>query len=256
MFKDELKAVANVGKNKVNLLKNNKLGYMVSSILAGLYIGLGIMLIFSIGGILTNGESPAAKIVMGASFGVALSLVIFAGAELFTGNNFVMTVASLDGSVSFIETIKVWIAAFIGNLIGSVIGAWAFVMAGLATGPVGEFIAKTSTIKMTMGASELFMRGVLCNILVCLAIWCSIKLKSESGKLIITFWCLFVFITAGFEHSVANMTLLAIGILSPQGMSITISGFIYNIGIVTLGNLVGGILLAVCYHIISKNKLN
>lgn len=254
MFKDELKAVANAGKNKVNLLKNNKLGYMVSSILAGLYIGLGIMLIFSIGGILTNGGSPATKIVMGASFGVALSLVIFAGAELFTGNNFVMTVASLDGSVSWGETIKVWIAAFIGNLVGSVIGAWAFVMAGLATGPVGEFIAKTSTMKMTMGAPELFMRGVLCNILVCLAIWCSIKLKSESGKLIMVFWCLFVFITAGFEHSVANMTLLAIGLLSPQGMAITIGGFIYNIGIVTLGNLVGGILLAVCYHIISKNK--
>lgn len=256
MFKDELKAVANTGKSKVNLLKNNKLGYMVSSILAGLYIGLGIMLIFSIGGILTNGGSPATKIGMGASFGVALSLVIFAGAELFTGNNFVMTVASLDCSVSWGETIKVWIAAFVGNLIGSVIGAWAFVMAGLATGPVGEFIAKTSTVKMTMGAPELFMRGVLCNILVCLAVWCSIKLKSESGKLIMVFWCLFVFITAGFEHSVANMTLLAIGLLSPQGMAITIGGFIYNIGIVTLGNLVGGILLAICYHIISKNNNN
>ena len=174
MFKDEVQAVVKAGQSKVSLLRNNKMGYMVSSILAGLYIGLGIMLIFSIGGILTSSGSGATKIMMGASFGVALSLVIFA--------------------------------------------------------------------------------GVLCNILVCLAVWCSIKLKSEIGKLVMVFWCLYVFITAGFEHSVANMTLLAIGLFSSHSAAITISGFIYNIGIVTLGNIVGGVLLAVSYHIISRNK--
>ena len=88
MFKDEVQAVVKAGQSKVSLLRNNKMGYMVSSILAGLYIGLGIMLIFSIGGILTSSGSGATKIMMGASFGVALSLVIFAGAELFTGNFF------------------------------------------------------------------------------------------------------------------------------------------------------------------------
>ena len=78
MFKEELKAVSNAGKSKVSLLKENKLGYMISAILAGLYVGFGIMLIFSIGGILTSAGSPMTKIVMGAAFGVALSLVIFA----------------------------------------------------------------------------------------------------------------------------------------------------------------------------------
>ncbi|MEG0238362.1 MAG: formate/nitrite transporter family protein [Clostridium sp.] len=254
MFGEDLKNVAIAGKNKINLLKSNKVGYMISSILAGLYVGLGIMLIFSIGGILISGGSASTKIIMGVSFGVALSLVIFAGAELFTGNNFVMSVASLKGEVSWIDTIKLWIAAFIGNLLGSIIGGVAFVIAGLAKGPVGEFIANTSAAKMSLGISELFMRGVLCNILVCLAIWCSIKMKTEIGKLVMVFWCLFVFITAGFEHSVANMTLLTIGLLSPQGAAVTIGGFIYNVGIVTLGNMVGGVLLALCYYIISKNK--
>ncbi|MGL4569749.1 MAG: formate/nitrite transporter family protein [Clostridium sp.] len=254
MFGEDLKNVAIAGKNKINLLKSNKIGYMISSILAGLYVGLGIMLIFSIGGILTNGGSTSTKIIMGVSFGVALSLVIFAGAELFTGNNFVMMVASLKGEVSWIDTIKLWIAAFVGNLLGSIIGGGAFVIAGLAKGQVGEFIANTSAAKMSLGIPELFMRGVLCNILVCLAIWCSIKMKTEIGKLVMVFWCLFVFITAGFEHSVANMTLLTIGLLSPQGAAVTVGGFIYNVGIVTLGNMVGGILLALCYYIISKNK--
>ena len=73
-------------------------------------------------------------------------------------------------------------------------------MAGLANGPVGEFIAKTSATKMSLPASDLFFRGILCNMLVCLAVWCSFKCKEETSKLIMIFWCLFVFITAGFGH--------------------------------------------------------
>ena len=192
---------------------------------------------------------------MGLSFGVALSLVVFAGSELFTGNNFVMAVGSLNKSVTWGEAGKVWIVSFIGNLVGSILAATLFYMAGLATGPVGEFIAKTSEAKMSVPATELFFRGILCNMLVCLAIWCTFKCKEESSKLIMIFWCLFVFITAGFEHSVANMTLLTIGLLSPLGHAVSISGYAYNILIVSLGNMVGGILfIAVPYFIISRKK--
>ncbi|MDZ5000840.1 nitrite transporter NirC, partial [Clostridium perfringens] len=172
--------------------------------------------------LLNSANSPATKIVMGLSFGVALSLVIFAGSELFTGNNFVMTVGALNKSVSWGDTIKIWIVSFIGNLTGSILAGSLFFMAGLASGPVGEFIAKTSATKMSLPASDLFFRGILCNILVCLAVWCSFKCKEETAKLIMIFWCLFVFITAGFEHSVANMTLLSIGLLSPAGAAVSI----------------------------------
>ena len=128
-------------------------------------------------------------------------------------------------------------------------------MAGLANGPVGEFIAKTSATKMSLPASDLFFRGILCNMLVCLAVWCSFKCKEETSKLIMIFWCLFVFITAGFEHSVANMTLLTIGLLSPAGAAVSIGGYAYNIIMVTLGNMVGGIVfMAIPYYIISRKK--
>ncbi|MBS4804768.1 MAG: formate/nitrite transporter family protein, partial [Clostridium sp.] len=104
-------------------------------------------------------------------------------------------------------------------------------------------------------ATELFFRGILCNMLVCLAVWCTFRCKEESSKLIMIFWCLFVFITAGFEHSVANMTLLTIGLLSPLGHAVSVSGYAYNILIVSLGNMVGGILfIAVPYFIISRKK--
>ncbi|VYU02398.1 nitrite transporter NirC [Clostridium tertium] len=255
MFNDELNKVSLAAKAKAQLLKENKLGYFISSMLAGIYVGLGIMLIFTIGGLLNSVNSPATKIVMGLSFAVALSLVVFAGSELFTGNNFVMAVGTLNKSVTLGETSKVWIVSFIGNLVGSILAATLFYMAGLATGPVGEFIAKTSEVKMSLPATELFFRGILCNMLVCLAIWCTFRCKEEVSKLIMIFWCLFVFITAGFEHSVANMTLLTIGLLSPLGHAVSISGYAYNILIVTLGNMVGGILfIAIPYFIISRKK--
>lgn len=255
MFNEEFNKVASAAKAKVELLKTNKLGYFISSMLAGIYVGLGIMLIFTIGGLLSSVNSPATKIVMGLSFGVALSLVIFAGSELFTGNNFIMAVGSLNKTVSWLDTIKVWIVSFIGNLTGSILAGSLFFMAGLASGPVGEFIAKTSATKMSLPASDLFFRGILCNMLVCLAVWCSFKCKEETSKLIMIFWCLFVFITAGFEHSVANMTLLTIGLLSPAGAAVSIGGYAYNIIMVTLGNMVGGIVfMAIPYYIISRKK--
>ncbi|WP_286905909.1 formate/nitrite transporter family protein [Clostridium sp. UBA1652] len=253
MFSEEINKVAQAAKAKSNLLKSGKVKYLVSSMLAGLYVGLGIMLIFSIGGILASAESPFTKIVMGLSFGVALSLVIMAGSELFTGNNFIMMIGSLKKTVTLLDTIKIWIFSFIGNLLGSIIGAYAFYAAGLARGPVGQFILSASATKMALPIHELVFRGILCNILVCLAIWCSFKMKEETGKLIMIFWCLFAFITTGFEHSVANMTLLSIGLFIPHTAAVSLSGFIYNLSFVTLGNMIGGALvLAIPYYLISK----
>lgn len=256
MFNEEFNKVAGAAKAKSDLLKNNKLGYFVSSMLAGIFVGMAIMLIFTIGGLLTAAESPATKIVMGISFGGALSLVVFAGSELFTGNNFVMAVGSLNKSLPWIDTVKVWIVSFIGNLVGSILAGYMFYLAGLAKGPVGEFIANTTATKMSLPAQELFFRGLFCNILVCLAVWCTFRCKDDVSKLIMIFWCLFIFITAGFEHSVANMTLLTIGLLSPGTAAVSIAGYIYNIGVVTLGNMIGGIFfVAIPYYLISrKNK--
>ena len=256
MFNEEFNKVAGAAKAKSDLLKNNKLGYFVSSMLAGIFVGMAIMLIFTIGGLLTAASSPATKIVMGISFGGALSLVVFAGSELFTGNNFVMAVGSLNKSLSWVDTIKVWIVSFIGNLVGSILAGYMFYLAGLAKGPVGEFIANTTATKMSLPAQELFFRGLFCNILVCLAVWCTFRCKDDISKLIMIFWCLFIFITAGFEHSIANMTLLTIGLLSPGTAAVSVAGYAYNIGVVTLGNMIGGIFfVAVPYYLISrKNK--
>ncbi|MDD7796184.1 formate/nitrite transporter family protein [Clostridium sp. 'White wine YQ'] len=255
MFSEEINKVSEAAKAKIGLLNKNKLGYLLSAMFAGLYVGLGIMLIFTIGGLLSSANSPATKIVMGLGFGVALSLVIFAGSELFTGNNFVMTVGILKGKTSVLDAIKIWIFSFVGNLIGSVLGGYLYYATGLGKAAVGEFIVKTAATKMGLPIHELITRGIFCNILVCLAVWCTYRMKEETGKLIMIFWCLFAFITSGFEHSIANMTLLSISLFIPHTAAVSIGGFIYNIGFVTLGNFIGGALfLAIPYYLISKDK--
>ncbi len=253
MFFEEIAAVMSSARGKADLLKRNALGYSLASILAGVFVGFGILLIFTIGGMLEG--QPYVKIAMGLSFGIALSLVIIAGAELFTGNNFVMTVGALGKKVSWPETLKLWLICFIGNWVGAFILALIFNGTGLAKGATGELIASASVVKMNMDLLPLFLRAVLCNMLVCLAIWSGFRCKSESGKLIMVFWCLFAFITSGYEHSVANMTLLTVAILSPLSADITIAGYFYNIIVVSLGNMVGGILgLAIPYYIIALGK--
>lgn len=253
MYNEELNAVMQAARSKTSFLRKNPVGYFVSSILAGAFIGFGILLIFTIGGLL-HGQ-PYAKVVMGASFGVALSLVIISGSELFTGNNFVMAAGFLGKKVSLGNVIYLWIVCWIGNLVGSMLLALAFHGAGLDVGDVGKFIAATSAAKMSLPFLPLFLRGVLCNILVCVAVWCGFRCKSDSGKLIMIFWCLFAFITSGFEHSVANMTLLTISLLSPFGSAVSFSGFAYNLATVSLGNIVGGVLfVAVPYFLTARKK--
>lgn len=254
MFSDEINLVGDGALKKVTFLKKNFIGYFMLSILAGLYVGLSILLIYTIGGIL-NQTFVGYKIIMGVSFGISLSLVAIAGAELFTGNNFIMAVGAFSKKITWKDAFKLWIICFLGNLVGSILVAFMFFAGGFLKGNVGEFIVKSAEIKMTLEPFEIFIRAVLCNILVCLATWCGYRCKSESGKLIMIFWCLFGFITSGYEHSVANMTILTLGLINPMGMEISFGGALYNLSLATLGNMVGGVFfLALPYLIASKEN--
>ena len=253
MFKEEFETMTNAAAGKVAYLRRNPVGYFCLAMLAGAYIGFGILLIFTIGGQL--GGAPATKTVMGCAFGIALSLVVIAGAELFTGNTMVMSGGIMTGKVKIGEAAMLWIVCWIGNLVGGIILALIFHATGLQTGAVLDFIAAGAAAKMGAGAGELFARGILCNILVCLAVWCSFRCKSDAGKLIMCFWCLFAFITCGFEHSVANMTLLTAALLAPGDAAVSIGGWFYNLLIVTLGNMVGGIcFVALPYFAASRER--
>ena len=146
--------------------------------------------------------------------------------------------------------------SYIGNLLGSLLVAAFFVGSGLVDkGPVMEFFATTSIAKASAPAMHLFFRGVLCNILVCVAVLCSFRTSDESAKLIMIFLCLFTFITSGFEHSIANMTIFGIVLFSKAIAGATLGGAIYNLAIVTLGNMVGGaIVMGIGVYILGSEK--
>ena len=253
MFQDVIDVVVGVGKGKLAFSKENPIGFLMASILAGVFIGFGVLLAFTVSSTLPG--VTFAKALMGASFGIALSLVVMAGAELFTGNNFVLGVGLFRKEIGLAQVIKFWIVCYIGNWIGGILLAFLYSNTGLLTGPMAEVVSKAALAKTEIPFLALFIRGILCNVLVCLAVWCGIKMKSESGKLIMIFWCLYAFFTAGFEHSIANMTLLSLELMQPTS-SIGFDGYFYNLLVVTLGNMVGGIyLVALPYAIIGRKKV-
>lgn len=243
MYKETKLKMGDAALKKSDFLNQSLGQYLVSSAWAGALVGFGIFLIMVIGGIGVEAGSPYTKILMGVSFGVALSLVIMSGTEIFTGNNMIMTVGALDGKVTWKDLFKVWGASYIGNFLGAFLIGGLFVVTQIESTATGNFILSLANAKVNQDFWVLLVKGILCNILVCMAVLSTFRFKSETARLIMTFWCLFAFITSGFEHSVANMTVFAMSFFMGQASSVTIAGMAANLIPVTLGNIVGGALI-------------
>jgi nitrite transporter len=255
MFSAEIENVVHYAEKKAKVLKEDKAGYLTAAALAGMFVGISFIFIFIVGAYLHAANSPAYKIVMGVSFPIALSLVMVAGSELFTGTNMVMAIGALEKKTTWMDALKVWAASWIGNFIGSAVTICLFLATGLMKGNVSSFIIEGAHGKVSPTSLQIFARGILCNILVCLAVWCYYKLKDETAKLIMIFWCIFAFITTGLEHSVANMTLLPMAAILSHGVEVTVGAVVHNLIFATLGNIVGGALfVGVPYWFISKQK--
>ncbi len=241
MYDETIGKITSAARKKIGVLNDSRFKYLVSSAFAGAFIGIGILISFTIGGILTAAGSPMVKIMMGLSFAVALSLVVFTGTDLFTGNNLVMSVAYLKKGVSFKDLGRVWIASYIGNFIGAIILSFVFVYTGLVNkGPVMEFFVNAAIAKAAPSFMELFMRGVLCNLLVCLAVLVTFRTDDDVAKLIVILLCILAFVASGFEHSIANMTVYSVGLISKSITGVTVGQMMTNLIPVTLGNIVGG----------------
>lgn len=252
MYNESYELMTAAAVKKVDFLKKNPTGYILLSIIAGAFIGLGVM-IMSVTGAFASG-TPYVKLAMGAVFASALSLVVMAGGELFTGNNMSVFAGFLRKKVPAGDMFRLWVVCFAGNWAGSLLIAGLFLAANIPSDAVGDFMVLSSLAKVSMGPAVLFARAVFCNIMVCLGVWCTFRCKSESGKLIMIFWCILIFVACGGEHTVANMTMLTVG-LAKGG--IAVSGYFYNILLAAIGNIVGGALcIALPYHLIGKEKNN
>jgi nitrite transporter NirC len=242
MYLDTIDAFASIAARKSELLKRAPLGFWISAMMAGAYVGLGIILIFSIG---SDVEPAYRPIIMGASFGIALTLVVFAGSDLFTGHTMYMPLGVFRGRAGWGDLASVWAVSWLGNLVGAALLALLFVAGGggAILHSKSGFIMTVAAAKMNAPAGALFCRAVLCNWLVCLALWMAARMSSDAAKCIAIFWCLYAFIASGFEHSVANMTLLSIALLGDHPETVSIAGMVHNLVWVTLGNIVSGALI-------------
>lgn len=247
-MKNSYQRMSGEALRKDRFAATNSTGFVVGAILAGMFIGFGVLLAFTAGGMLEG--VPSSKLIMGCTFGIALSLVVICGAELFTGNNMILMAGRLDEKITTKDTILLWIACWCGNWLGAALLSYIFEMTGLDSGSTAAAISTAAIAKVSAGVDELLARGILCNILVCLAVWSGYRTKSDAAKLIMVFWCLLAFFATGFEHSVANMTLLNLAYLDG---AITFWQMAYNLIFVTLGNVVGGVMLAIMYKIVSTD---
>jgi len=239
MYLETVDQLAATAVAKSAYLKRTPAAFFISAMMAGAYVGLGIILIFSVG----SDVDPAYRsLVMGASFGIALTLVIFAGSDLFTGHTMFMTLGALRRRVGWNDVARTWTMSWIGNLVGCAALALLFVWGGggAMLHSKSQFLMAAASAKMNAPVLSLVARATLCNWLVCLAIWTSARTTNDAAKCILIFWCLFAFIGSGYEHSVANMTLLLIALLGDHPDTITWGGLAYNLLWVTVGNIVAG----------------
>jgi nitrite transporter NirC len=226
--------------------------YLTSALLAGAFVGIAVVLLISVSAPLAATDNAATRLVQGAVFGLALTLVVFAGAELFTGNAMVMLQGLKARSVTAWQVAAVWGLSLVGNLVGSVLLAAVVHGGGTLTGPGSDLVATIVDGKAALSGPQLFWRAVLCNMLVCLGLWMASRVKSDAAKAIVVWWALLAFIGSGFEHSIANMTTFSLGIF--EG-SATVGELGRNLLWTVPGNVVGGgILVGLVYAWLGHTK--
>jgi nitrite transporter len=240
MYQETIEKCAAVAARIKNMSANNPLSFWIGSLMAGAYVGLGIILIFTLGNLVDPSIRP---LVMGATFGIALTLVIIAGAELYTGHTMFLTFGVKTGKLSSTQAVGILAQSWTGNLLGSIVVAYLFYLGGggQLLPAADSLVHKVALAKTTAPALALFAKGMLCNWLVCLAIWMCQRVEG-TAKFIAIWWCLLAFIASGYEHSIANMTLFALSWFGAHTPEYTLSGIGYNLLWVTLGNTVSGVL--------------
>lgn len=241
-----------VAKARMPLLR-----MLVLGVLAGAFIGLG-----ALGNVLVLSDADlpfaVARLLGGLVFSLGLILVIVAGAELFTGNN-LLAMAWADGKVSTRDVLRNWAIVAVANLVGACGLALLVHASGVSSlngGKVAATYVQIATAKCELAPLTAFFRGVLCNVLVCLAVWMAMAGRSVVDKVVAIVFPVSLFVAAGFEHSIANMYLIPMGILladpavSGAGPIPTLGGMAANLLPVIAGNLVGGsILVALVYFL-------
>ncbi|MFC2953274.1 formate/nitrite transporter family protein [Marinicaulis aureus] len=221
-----------VAKAKHPLLK-----LFMLSVLAGVFIGFGAAFYTVV--VTNDGVGYGlSRLLGGMAFSLGLVLVVVGGAELFTGNNLIV-MAWADKRISTAALLRNWGVSYVGNAIGGLALAFAVYWSGvLDLGASDATAIRLTEAKLALPPVEAFLRGALCNALVCLAVWLSFAARSVTDKILAIVFPITAFVALGFEHSIANFYLIPVGLLA--GAEGGVLSAAANLIPVTLGNIVGG----------------
>jgi len=226
------------------------------AVLAGAYIAFGaVFSAVSITGMSGIWPYGFTRVIAGLTFSLGLILVVVGGAELFTGNN-LMVIALVNRKISLASMLRNWVIVYLGNFAGSFLIAFLVIFGKMYTfsnGELGKLMLTLANNKTHFTFIQATTLGILCNILVCLAVWLTFSSPTTGGKILAIVLPIAAFIAAGFEHSVANMYIIPVGILLKWLDPVFVSGlqldlttltwgsfFLKNLLPVTLGNIIGG----------------
>jgi len=232
-----------IGIHKVRL---SAFKMVILGIFAGMFIGFAGIASTTASATIAN--PSVAKLVGAVVFPSGMAMVLIAGSELFTGNNLII-IALLERRIKLREMLKNWVLVFLGNFIGAAFVAVMVVYGhtpDLFDGVLAAKVVAAATSRVNQTFTEAFLRGVLCNILVCIAVWAAFAAKKVSGKLLMSFWPVMLFVLCGFEHSIADIYFGVAGILTRGEYGIEAQGLhwgsflLRNLLPVTLGNIIGG----------------
>lgn len=232
-----------IGIHKVRL---SAFKMVILGIFAGMFIGFAGISATTGGATVDN--ASLSRLISACLFPAGMAMVIVAGSELFTGNNLII-LSVLEKKIKWHQMLKNWFFVFVGNFIGATIIA-ALVVYGhvpdLFAGRLAQSIVNSAMHRVNLSFMDSFIKGILCNVLVCIAIWAAFAAKTVSGKLLMSFWPVMTFVLCGFEHSIADIYFCMAGIFTAGEYGIvaeglTMSSFLLkNLIPVTLGNIVGG----------------
>lgn len=232
-----------IGIHKVRL---SALKMLALGAIAGMFIGFAGIASTTASATI---ENPSVSRLLGAAvFPAGMAMVLVAGSELFTGNNLII-ISLLEKKITLLEMLKNWFFVFLGNFIGASFVAVLVVYGhtpDLFEGVLAQKVVAAANSRVTQTFWEAFFRGILCNILVCIAVWAAFAAKKVPGKLLMSFWPVMLFVLCGFEHSIADIYFGVAGILTAGEYGIAAPGLSWgsfllrNLLPVTLGNIVGG----------------
>lgn len=231
--------MTNMKRGVETVMKDN----MIKSIMAGVYIGLAVFLVSTMAGISQSNGIAFYGLYISIPFALALALILIVGGNLFTGNVLHATMNVANKRNTMLHATVGLVVVYILNIVGSVIVAVVFNSTGSSIGT--EWLIHVANVKVSMTPLELISRGIMCNMLVCLSVVCYNRMKSDSAKLLMLILCLYAFVTSGYEHSVANMSIFAMAYLN-NGIDLTQVG--YNLLFVTIGNIIGGVVVGLVVH--------